>query len=61
MYQIWLIYLDFGGHDCIKWVWPTFGCKLGQSDPIEMQLKLYMLYHLLNVKTKFKIDILNDV
>ena len=57
MYQIWRIYLDLWGHDCKKWVWPTFGCKLGQSDPIVMQLKLDMSCHLLNVYTKFQIDI----
>ena len=43
-----------------KWVWPTFGCKLGQSDPIVMQLELDMC-HLLNVYTKFQIDISKHV
>ena len=61
MYQNWRIYLDLWGHDCKKWVWPTFGCKLGQSDPIVMQLKLDMLCHLLNVYTKFQIDISKHV
>ena len=61
MYQIWRIYLDLWGHDCKKWVWPTFGCKLGQSDPIVMQLKLGMPCHLLNVYTKFQIDISKHV
>ena len=61
MYQIWRIYLDLWGHDCKKWVWPTFGCKLGQSDPIVMQLKLDMSCHLLNVYTKFQIDISKHV
>ena len=49
MYQIWRIYLDLWGHDCKKWVWSPFGCKLGQSDPIMMQLKLDMSCPLLNV------------
>ena len=40
-----------------KCVWPTFGSKLGQIDPIVMQLKLDMSCHLLNVYTKFQIDI----
>ena len=44
-----------------KLVWPIFGCKLGQSDPIVMQLKLDMLCHLLNVYTKFQIDISKHV
>ena len=39
----------------------TFGCKLGQSDPIVMQLKLDMSCHLLNVYTKFQIDISKHV
>ena len=61
MYQIWRNYLDLWGHDCKKYVWPTFGCKLGQSDPIVMQLKLDMSCHLLNVYTKFQIDISKHV
>ena len=61
MYQIWRIYLDLWGYDCKKWVWPTFGCKLGQSDPIVMQLELHMSCHLLNVYTKFQIDISKHV
>ena len=61
MYKIWRIYLDFWGHDCKKWVWPTYGCKLCQNDPIVMQLKLDMSCHLLNVYTKFQIDISKHV
>ena len=61
VYQIWRIYLDLWGHDCKKFVWPTFGCKLCQSDPIVMQLKLDMSCHLLNVYTKFQIDISKHV
>ena len=45
------------GYDCKKLVWPTFDCKLGQNDPIVMKLKLDMSCHLLNVYTKFEIDI----
>ena len=37
------------------------GCKLGQSDPIVMQLKLDMSIYLLNVYTKFQIDFLKHV
>ena len=55
------IYLDLWGHDCKKWVWPTFGCKLGQGEPIVMQLKLDMSCHLLNVCAKFQIDISKHV
>ena len=60
-YQIWRIYLDLYGHDCKNWVWPTFVCKLGQSDPIVMKRKLDMLCHLLIVYTKFQIDISKHV
>ena len=50
MYQIWKIYLDWG-HDCKKWVSPTFSCKVVQSDLIVMKLTLDMsrLVYLLNV------------
>ena len=44
-----------------KWVWPTFGCKLGQNDPIVMQLKFNMSWHLMNVYTKFQINISKHV
>ena len=40
-----------------KWVWITFSCKVGQSDPIVMKLTLGMSSHLLNVYAKFQIDI----
>ena len=43
-------------HDYKNWVWPTFGCKLGQNDPIVMKLKLDMSCHLQNAYTKFHID-----
>ena len=51
-HQIWRINLDLFdllGHDCKKLVWPTFGCKVGQNDPIAMKLEIYMSRHLLNV------------
>ena len=34
-----------------------FDCKLGQSDPLMIKLKLDMSCHLLNVYTKFQNDI----
>ena len=61
MYQIWRIYLHLWGHDCKKCVWSTFACKVGQSDSIVMKLKLDMSRHLLNVYTKFQIDISKHV
>ena len=36
-------------HDCKKWVWHTFGCKLGQSDPTLRKLILDMSCLLLNI------------
>ena len=38
-----------------------FGCKLDQSDPIVIKLKLDMSCHLLNVYTKFQIDVSKHV
>ena len=61
MYEIWRMYLDLWGHGGKKWVWLTFGCKLGQSDPNVMQLKLDISCHLPNVYTKFQIDIWKHV
>ena len=40
-----------------KWLWPIFGCKVGQSVPIGMKLEL----HLLHVYTKFQTDISTHV
>ena len=40
-----------------KNVSPIFSCKVGQSDPVVMKLKLDMSCHLLNVYSKFQIDI----
>ena len=57
----WRINLDLWGHDCKKLVWPTFGFKVGQSDPIAMTLKHDMLCHLPNVYTKYQIDISKHV
>ena len=41
-----------------KWLWPIFGCKVGQNVPIGMKLELDLWHHLLDVYTKFQIDIL---
>ena len=40
-----------------KWLWPIFGCKVGQSVKIGMKLKLDMWHHPLDVKAKFQTDI----
>ena len=44
-----------------KWLWPIFGCKVGQSVPIGMKLKLDVQHHLLHVHTKFQTDISKHV
>ena len=61
MYQIWNIYLDLWGHDYKKIVWPGFSCKVGQSDPIVMEIKLDMSYLILNVYTNFEINMSKHV
>ena len=61
IYQIWIIYLDLQGHGGKKKVWHTVGCKLGQSHQIVMKLKFDVSCHLLNVYTKFQIDISKHV
>ena len=45
--------------DETKLIWPTLGCKVGQSDLIAMKLKLDVSCHLPKVYPKFRIDIWN--
>ena len=40
VYQIWGLYMIFKGIYADKWLWPIFGCKVGQSVPIGMKLEL---------------------
>ena len=44
-----------------KWLWPIFGCKVGQSVLIGMKLELDVWRYLLNVYTMFQIDISKHV
>ena len=44
-----------------KWVWPSFSCTVGQSHSIVIKRKPNMSCHLLNVFTKFQIDISENV
>ena len=44
-----------------KWLWPIFGCKVGQSVPILMKLELDVKHHLLHVYTKCQTDISKHV
>ena len=44
-----------------KWLWPIFGCKVGQSVQIRMKLELDVWHHLLYVYAKFQTDISKHV
>ena len=57
VYQIWGIYIIFKGMYADKWLWPIFGCKVGQSVQIGMKLELDMWHHPLDVYAKFQTDI----
>ena len=38
-----------------KWLWPIFGCKVGQSVQIGMKLELDVWHHPLDVYPSFKL------
>ena len=40
VYQIWGLYIIFKAMNADKWLWPIFGCKVGQSVQIGMKLEL---------------------
>ena len=40
VYQIWCLYIIFKAMNADKWLWPIFGCKVGQSVHIGMKLEL---------------------
>ena len=44
-----------------KWLWPIFGCKVGQSVQIRMKLELDVWHHPLDVYAKFQTDISKHV
>ena len=44
-----------------KWLWPIFGCKVGQSVQIGMKLELDVWHHPLDVYAKFQTDISQHV
>ena len=60
-YKIWWLYILFEAMNAEKWRRPIFGCKVGQSVPIGMKLELDLWHCLLDVYTKFRIDILKHV
>ena len=57
VYQIWGLYIIFKAMNADKWLWPIFGCKVGQSVQIGMKLKLDVWHHPLDVYAKFQTDI----
>ena len=61
VYQIWGLYIIFKAMNADKWLWPIFGCKVGQSVQIGMKLKLDVWHHPLNVFAKFQTDISQHV
>ena len=38
--EVCVLYMIFKGMNADKWLWPIFGCKVGQSVPIGMKLEL---------------------
>ena len=61
VYQIWGLYIIFEARNAEKWLWPIFGCKVGQSVLIGMKLELDVWHYLLNVYTMFQNDISKHV
>ena len=61
VYQIWGLYVIFKAMYADKWLWPSFGCKVGQSVQIGMKLELDVWHHPLDVYAKFQIDISKHV
>ena len=61
VYQIWGLYMIFKAMNADKWLWPIFGCKVGQSVQIGLKLEFDVWHHLLNVYAKFQTDISQHV
>ena len=61
VYQIWALSIIFKAMNADKWLWPIFGCKVGQSVQIGMKLELDVWHHPLDVYAKFQTDISQHV
>ena len=61
VYQIWGLYIIFKAMNADKWLWPIFGCKVGQSVQIEMKLEPDVWHHPLDVYAKFQTDVSQHV
>ena len=61
VYQIGGLYIIFEAMNVEKWLWPIFGCKVGQNVQIGMKLKLDVWHHPQDVYAKFETDISQHV
>ena len=61
VYKIGGLYINFETIYAEKSLRFIFGCKVGQSFPIVMKLEVDLWHHLLNICTKFRIDISKHV
>ena len=59
--QIWRLHLNKWPQEYQNRIWPTFGCKVGQNVLIAMKLELDLWCHLLDVYSKFEINIWKHV
>ena len=60
-YQIWRLYIIFEAINEENLLWLILGCKADQGDPTVMELQLDVWHCLLDVYTKFQIDISKHV
>ena len=61
VYQIRSLCIIFKAMNADKWLWPIFGCKVGQSVQIGIKLELDVWHHPLDVYAKFQTDISQHV
>ena len=61
VYQIWGLYIILKAMNADIWLWPNFGCKVGQSVQIGIELELDVGHHPLDVYAKFQTDISQHV
>ena len=59
--QIWRLHLNKWSQEYQNRVWPTLGCKVGQEDLIAMNLELDLWCRLLDVYSKFQVNISSNV
>ena len=52
---IWGLYIIFKAMNADKWLWPIFGCKIGQGVQIGMKLELDVWHHPPDYMPSFKL------